>query len=66
MFYKDEKTGIVIHTHGWDKLSPDKIEEKAQKCIKCIIENKVFERYFSDDYVDDDTDEYPFRNGGEE
>lgn len=41
-------------------------DEKTQKCIKCIIENKVFECYFSDDYVDDDTDEYPFGNGGEE
>ena len=57
MFYKDEKTGIVIHTHGWDKLPPDEVEKRAQKCIKFIVENKVFEHYFSDDYVDEDIEE---------
>lgn len=31
MFYKDEKTGIVIHTHGWDKLPPDEVEDKKKR-----------------------------------
>ena len=57
MFYKDEKSGITIHTHGWDKLPPDEVEKRAQEHIKLVIENKVFERYFSDDYVDEDTEE---------
>lgn len=58
MFYRDEKTGITIHTLGKsDILSPDEFEKWAQEHIKFVIENKIFERYFSDDYVDDDTDE---------
>lgn len=57
MFYKDKKSGIAIHSHGLDNIPISEAKKKAQKHIDFVIKHKVFERYFSDDYVDADIED---------